>query len=168
MIRIQIKGFESISVFFKQKGMNSQGFESPTYGFESITWKLKNTLRDSNPNQSDSNPSVYFQDRKLGIATDSNLLQTDSNPTDGKCFLTASFWRVEGSNGYNTSPTAITDSKGIYTPKILWRTWWHTSREARSTQIKWSNNSKRKLSRTFFLTLRIFELNSFYPFEWLL
>ena len=70
--------------------MNGQGFESPTYGFESITWKLKNTLRDSNPNQSDSNPSVYFQDRKLGIATDSNLLQMDSNPSLGNSKITLS------------------------------------------------------------------------------
>ena len=87
------KWFESISVFSRQKVGNSHGFESPSNGFESITGKLKNYTK-------------WFES-----------LSTDSNPTDGKCFPTASFWRVEGSNGYNTSPTAITDSKGIYTPK---------------------------------------------------
>ena len=89
------KWFESISVFWRQKVVKSQGFESPTNGFESIFWKLKNCTK-------------RFES-----------LPTDSNPTDGKSFLTASFWRIKVSNGYNHSPTAITDSKGINTPKIF-------------------------------------------------
>ena len=99
------KWFESISVFFKQKVVNGQGFESPTYGFESITWKLKIALSDSNPST------------------------IDSNPTDEKCFLTASFWRIEDSNGHKWY-------QGYLYSKNLWRTLTHTSREVRATQIK--------------------------------
>ena len=101
--------------------------------------EVKFALSDSNPNQSDLNSSMYFSNRKMWMAKDSNLLHMDSNPSpgnskialndsnpsqririqlNGKSFLTARFWRIEVSNGYNPSPTTITDIKGIYTPKI--------------------------------------------------
>ena len=49
--------------------------------------EVKIALSDSNPNQKDSNPSMYFEDRKLWMAKDSNLLLMDSNPSPGNSKL---------------------------------------------------------------------------------
>ena len=49
--------------------------------------EVKFALSDSNPNQNDSNLSVYFSNRKLWMAKDSNLLHMDLNTSPGNSKL---------------------------------------------------------------------------------